>query len=207
MRRLVFAAFVAAFVSLTMPALAHVEVSPETANKGGSSTFTFNVEDERDSANEVTVEFYLPAGLTQANVTPTAPAGWDFVFTVSPGSVRFTHAAPGPAGDQSFTLAITELPDSDTVVFKTVVTYDNGDIDRWIDLPTGGKEPPHPAAVVKLAGSGATTVTTTEAKTTPITVKRPDQGSNKGVIAGVIIAAVLVVGGLVTYALRGRRSS
>jgi uncharacterized protein YcnI len=204
MRRLIV--LVAVFVAIASPALAHVEVSPESAPKGGSGTFTFNVEDERDRANQVTVEIYLPDGVTAPNITPTAPAGWEFTFTAEP-SVRFTHAAPGPQGDQSFTLAIGQLPDTDNLVFKTVVTYDDGTVDRWIDVPAGADEPPHPAAVVKLTGT-APTPTTRESKSTaaPTTVPRPDKGSNGAGIAGVIIAAVVVVGGLVFFATRGRKS-
>ncbi|MEY2472021.1 MAG: hypothetical protein QOK28_1350 [Actinomycetota bacterium] len=191
------------FLAIAAPAFAHVEVSPKSAPKGGSTTLTFNVEDERDNANEVTVEFYFPDGVTADDIKPSAPAGWDSVFTVSPGSVRFTHAAPGPDGDQSFTLALTNLPNTDELVWKTIVTYDNGDVDRWIDLQTGSKEPPHPAAVVKLTGA-ASTATTVADHATATTLKRADK-TNKGGIAAVIVVAVVVVGGLIAFATRGRR--
>src|SRR3954468_17331006 len=52
MRRLLLLTIV--LLALARPAFAHVEVSPESAPKGGAATFTFNAEDERDSANEVT---------------------------------------------------------------------------------------------------------------------------------------------------------
>jgi periplasmic copper chaperone A len=201
MRKLVVAALVVASVGLAAPALAHVEVSPETAEKGGSATFSFNVEDEQDAANEVTVEIYLPPGLSQTNVRGKTSGGWEATFTNAP-SVRFSHAAPGPDGDQTFTLTVDSLPDSDELVFKTVVTYDNGEVDRWIDLPAA-EEPPHPAPVVKL--TGAATETTSSAAT-PTTLSRPDKGSNTAAIAGVIIAALVVVGGLVVFATRGRTS-
>jgi uncharacterized protein YcnI len=203
MKRILVAAIAAACVCLATPAFAHVEVSPETAAKGGSGTFTFNVEDERDTANEVTVEIFLPAGVATGQVKPSAPVGWQFAFTSSP-SVRFTHAAPGPDGDQSFTLAIDPLPNTDQLIFKALVSYDNGETDRWIDLPTVGKEPPHPAAVVTLTGTAATGSTTTAAKSTPNTLTHPDKTNSKG-IAAVIVAAVVVVGLLVAFALRGRR--
>jgi uncharacterized protein YcnI len=206
MRRLVV--LIALFIAVASPAWAHVEVTPETAPRGGGETFTFNVEDERDRANQVTVEIYLPAGVTAQHITPTAPAGWESTFTTEP-SVRFTHAAPGPQGDQSFTLAIGNLPTTDDLVFKTLVTYDDGTIDRWIDVPTGGEDPPHPAAVVKLTGTAPTPTTGgggSKTTASPTTVPRPDKGSNAAGIAGVIIAAVAVVGGLVFFATRGRKS-
>jgi uncharacterized protein YcnI len=205
MRRLVLV--LGLFLAIATPAFAHVEVSPESAPRGGSGTFTFNVEDERDAANMNTVEFYFPEGVTADDIKPTAPAGWDFAFTASPGSVRFTHPAPAPDGDQSFTLAISPLPDTAELVFKTLVSYFDGTIDRWIDLQTGSKEPPHPAAVVKLTGSAPAATTTTEARATVTTVKRPDQGSNAGAITGVIIGAIVVVGAVIAVALRRGRAA
>jgi uncharacterized protein YcnI len=201
MRRL--SALVAVLLATATPAFAHVEVTPDTADKGGSATFSFKVEDEQSSANEVTVEIYLPPGLSKTNVRAEASVGWTAEFTDAP-SVRFSHAAPGPDGDQSFTLRVDSLPDSEQLLFKTVVTYDNGAVDRWIDEPTGGDEPPHPAAVVKLSGTAPTVVTAAGASPAT-TVARPDKGSNSAGIAGVIIAAIVVVGGLVVFATRGRR--
>jgi uncharacterized protein YcnI len=206
MRRLIVAALAAACVCLAPPARAHVEVSPETAPRRGSATFTFNAEDERDGANEVKVEIVLPEGVTQQSVTPSAPVGWTPSFTATP-SVVFSHAAPGPQGDQSFTLALSELPDADELVFKALVTYDNGDVERWIDEPTGGGEPPHPAAVVSLTGPAPVGSPTTVApRSTPNTLKHPDK-TNAGGIALVIIGAVVVVGLLLAFALRGRKSA
>ena len=200
-------ALVVLLLAVAAPALAHVEVSPESAAKGGSGTFTFNVEDERDAANEVGVEIVLPDGVAARDVHPSGPAGWTVDFGDASTSAKFTHAAPGPQGDQSFTLAIAKLPNTDELVFKALVTYDDGSVDRWIDLPTGGKEPPHPAAVVKLTGVAAAATTTSEAQATVTTVARPDKGSNAGAIAGVIIGAIVVVGAVIAVALRRGRGA
>ena len=43
----------------------------------------------------------------------------------------------------------------DTVDFKALQTYNNGDIVRWIEpTPAGGEEPEHPAPVLTRARQG-----------------------------------------------------
>jgi uncharacterized protein YcnI len=196
-------ALIALLLAIAAPALGHVEVSPDSAPKGDGATFTFDVEDERDNANEVGVEIVLPPDVPPRDVDPAAPLGWTTDLNEASTSVKFTHAKPGSDGDQTFTLTVDPLPNAGELVFKTLVTYDNGDIDRWIDVPTGGEEPPHPAAVVKLTG-GAATPKTSPGRNTLTTLTHPDK-TNKTGIAAVIVVAVVVVGGLIVFATRGRR--
>src|SRR5207244_11449419 len=53
---------------------------------------------------------------------------------------------------------IAKLPATATsLAFKSIVTYGNGDADRWIEIPVEGQaEPPHPAPVLKLQPAAVT---------------------------------------------------
>jgi hypothetical protein len=87
--------------------------------------------------------------------------------------------AGGPApADLELPIRLGPLPsEPGRLQFKTVQTYDNGQVDRWIDeWPEGAPEPPAPGPVLDLIPGGpgsipATTVasTTTTASTTSTT--------------------------------------
>ena len=71
-----------------------------------------------------------------------------------------------PEEFQEFEVSLGPLPDTDRMVFKALQTYSNGDVVRWIDLPTpGGKDPDHPAPVLTLTAAqpDATTTSSTGA--------------------------------------------
>ena len=92
-----------------------------------------------------------------------APAGW--TFTTAPDS--FTVAGPAlPVGtDAEWSVVIDKLPATATqLVFKTIETYGNGEVDRWItEQQPGQPEPEHPAPVLKLAAAAPTSAAPTSA--------------------------------------------
>jgi hypothetical protein len=55
-------------------------------------------------------------------------------------------AAIKPGQFLEFEVSAGPLPEVDQIVFKSLQTYSDGDIVRWIEEPTAdGKEPEHPA--------------------------------------------------------------
>jgi uncharacterized protein YcnI len=203
MKRLVV--FVCALLLIAAPAWAHVEVSPEEAPRGSAATLTFSVPNEEDTAATVKIELIIPSQLPIATITPgDAPAGW----TAAVGTDRVTWSGGKLTGEQEkdFAIHVSALPSGsvDELVFKALQTYDNGDVVRWIDeTPPGGAEPEHPAPVLKLTGPVNPSVTTTP-KSTSNTLKHPDKTNSTGIVL-VIVAAVVVIGLLIAFALRGRR--
>lgn len=234
MRRMVTmgATAAAGLVLVAAPAAAHNEWEPATAAPGSVIDLTLFVEGEQPDAGTTTVELFFPAPITVAAL-PTV-AGW--TATLMDGEVGGPASgvtwAGGPApGDVELPIRLGPLPsEPGRLQFKTVQTYDNGVVDRWIDeWPEGAPEPPAPGPVLDLVPGGpgsipattasptttASTTTTTAATTTEATTTEADQAaaedgdddSGSNVVPWVVAAAVIlaVAGGAVAY-VRSRRS-
>lgn len=158
------------------PASAHVSVNPREAEQGGFAKLAFRVPNERDDAATVKVEVHLPiqeAPIASVSVRPTP--GWtatvergklttplkvhDSEVTEAVAKITWTAAAGNevkPGQFQEFEISAGPLPEVDQVVFKALQTYSSGEIVRWIEEPTGGAEPEHPAPVLKLTKAADT---------------------------------------------------
>ena len=92
---------------------------------------------------------------------------------------------------QEFEVSAGPLPEVDQIIFKTLQTYSDGNIVRWIDEPTNGQQLEHPAPVLKLAkapADAANTTTNVAANTTDDT-SDPRTGWALGLsIAGLVTA-------------------
>ncbi|MGA5817241.1 YcnI family protein [Kitasatospora sp. NPDC094028] len=177
-RRLAAVALTAAasVVALAGPAFAHVTVNPGKAVQGGYTAVDFRVPNENDAAGTVKVEVNLPLDHPLASVRTMPLPGWTaavekskldkpikvhgsdvneaaskIIWTADAG----TKIAPGQF--QEFRVSLGPLPtDADSMVFKALQTYDNGDVVRWIDEAKDGQpEPAHPAPVLKLTKAAA----------------------------------------------------
>jgi uncharacterized protein YcnI len=230
MRRVVASgvAAVAALVLSVTPAAAHNEWDPETAAPGSVVDLTLFVEDEQPDAGTTTVELFFPAPITVAAL-PAVP-GW----TATPmdgalgGPASGVTWAGGPApGDVELPIRLGPLPNEPgRLQFKAVQTYDNGEVDRWIDdWPEGAPEPPAPGPVLDLVAGGpgsipattassTTTIASTTTTTTASTTTDADQtaagdtdDSDSNVVPIVVAAAVIlaVAGGVFAF-VRSRRS-
>ncbi|MFI5759257.1 YcnI family protein [Streptomyces sp. NPDC051569] len=163
-----------ALLLLTGPASAHVSVQPQgEAAKGGYATINFKVPNERDDASTTKVEVNFPADHPLASVMPQPVPGWKVVVTKTKlakpltlhgstitdavSKVTWTAAGGkiGPGEFQQFPLSVGQLPeDADQLVFKTLQTYDNKEVVRWIEEPKeGAAEPEKPAPVLKLTAA------------------------------------------------------
>jgi uncharacterized protein YcnI len=172
------AATIAALAGATVllaavPAFAHVTVTPNEAAKGSYSTVAFKVPNEEDSASTTKVEVNLPADHPVASVSIQPVPGWtaqitkaklakpltsdDGTIDEAVTKITWTGGKIAPGQFQQFPVSFGPLPDdADSLVFKALQTYDNGDIVRWIDVPQEGQpEPQHPAPTLKLTAAAA----------------------------------------------------
>ncbi|HYQ62029.1 YcnI family protein [Actinophytocola sp.] len=156
-------------------AVAHVSVHADEAMQGGSAEISFRVPTETDTSSTVTVAVAFPADAPIAEVAVLPLAGWTYQVTrtAPPASVEAAHGSevsevvsavewhatgPGikPGEYEVFRIAAGMLPRTERMVFKVVQTYDDGQVQRWIDEPVSGEpEPAHPAPVLALSAAGA----------------------------------------------------
>lgn len=171
----VLTAAAALVVSAGPVAAAHVSVQADDAVQGGTAEVAFRVPTESDTASTVTVQVAFPADTPIARVavlplpgwtthvtttTPSAPVpaghGTEVSEVVSRIEWRAAGAAVKPGEYQVFRIAAGPLPKTDRLVFKVVQTYDDGQVQRWIEEPVAGEpEPEHPAPVLALAAAPA----------------------------------------------------
>ncbi|MFU8873062.1 YcnI family protein [Micromonospora sp. SL4-19] len=158
-------------------ASAHVTVNPREATQGGYAKLAFRVPNERDNAGTTKLEVALPADAPLASVSVRPMAGWTVQVEkttlakpiemhgnqVTEAPSKITWTAEGgdanmikPGQFQEFEVSVGPLPEADTMIFKALQTYSNGEIVRWIEEPsTNGAEAEHPAPVLKLAKAPA----------------------------------------------------
>jgi periplasmic copper chaperone A len=229
MRRVIVSGVAAAAVLVVAaaPAAAHNEWEPSTAAPGSVVDLTLFVAGEQPDAGTTTVELFFPAPITVAAL-PAVP-GWTATLmdgqVGGPASGVTWTGGPTP-GDVELPIRLGPLPsEPGRLQFKTVQTYDNGTVHRWIDeWPEGAPEPPAPGPVLDLVPGGpgsipattaapsttAATTTTTAAPTTTTEAElaAADDDSDGNAVPWVIAAVVIlaVAGGGFAY-LRSRRSS
>lgn len=158
------AAFAAALVTAG-PAAAHTEVEAEGARALDQNVeLAFSAESESSSAGITELEVILPTGITPADITyGEGPDGWKFALTSRGYTVSGPKLAVGE--DAEYVVTVRQLPDVKSLVFKTLQSYDDGQVDRWIELDDTGTEDGHghpaPSLELKAAAPGAKPVTPT----------------------------------------------
>jgi hypothetical protein len=124
-----------------------------------------------------------------------------------------------PGEFQQFPVSAGPMPDdADSLTFKALQTYSDGDVVRWVEETTpGGPEPEHPAPKLTLtaaSGSAAPATTTADTSTGKLTVGQlpgnvamtSDVDSARTVgIVGIVIGAVGIGAAAIAIA-RTRRS-
>jgi uncharacterized protein YcnI len=160
------AAFTVAVV-LAGPAAAHTEVEAEGARAlDRNVALTFTAESESGTAGISKLEVILPEGITPGDVTyKDGPDGWK----LAPTGRGYTVSGPrlGVGEDAEYIVSVRQLPDVRTLVFKTLQTYGDGRVDRWIELEEDsggdghGHGHPAPRLELKPAVPGAKAVSPT----------------------------------------------
>jgi len=205
------------------PAFAHVTVNPNSATQGGYGRLAFRVPNESDTASTTKLEVTLPEDAPVASVSTMPVPGWTVAvenrklttpieshgsqITEVVAKITWTASAGAeikPGQFQEFPVSMGPLPEADQMVFKSLQTYSDGEIVRWIDEPVeGGEEPENPAPVLKLAkAADADAPAAAPSSSSDVTVAASDESSSSGAAAGLGIAGLvagvvgLVLGGL-----------
>ncbi|MFD3497944.1 DUF1775 domain-containing protein [Streptomyces sp. NPDC058678] len=230
-RRLTVGAATAATAVLlaAVPAAAHVEVESDNAQALAENVeLTFVAESESATAGITQLRVVLPEGIAPADVTyGEGPTGWK--FTANDDGYTVKGPAVKVGGDAEYSVVVRQLPDAEELAFKTLQTYSDGKIDRWIELgePSGdghgneapvldlkaaapGAKPvsPSPSAPETASASPTPTAQETTASPTPQaadTEKEDDGGLSASAWVG-IIAAILIAAAAVVFAVRRRGS-
>ncbi|MGX4690786.1 DUF1775 domain-containing protein [Streptomyces sp. JNUCC 63] len=154
----VSAVLAAAAVATAGPASAHTEVEAENARALAQNvTLDFHAAAESSSAGITKVEVVLPKGITPADITyKEGPKGWKFDTTSRGYTVSGPKLAVGE--DAEFSVTVRQLPNAKELVFKTLQSYSDGHIDRWIELDDSGDDGHghghgHPAPTLKLGAA------------------------------------------------------
>ncbi|MEU9372309.1 YcnI family protein [Streptomyces sp. NPDC048255] len=237
--RVSFAAALAAGTVLLLsgPAFAHVSVQPGEATKGGYATINFKVPNERDNASTTQLEVNFPIDQPLTSVMPQDVPGWtvtveksklDKPLTVhgkqineAVTKVTWSGGKIEPGKFQQFPLSVGKLPENaDQMVFKSLQTYDNGEVVRWIEeAKDGAEEPQNPAPVLKLSAAKGDDHHGADAKTDAKNTAKDGKGAKGGhdkeaaehgsdTTARVLGVAGIVVGlGGVAFGVASRRRS
>jgi uncharacterized protein YcnI len=211
-------------------AFAHVTVNPREAAQGRYAKLAFRVPNERDGLNTTKLEVNFPTDHPLASVSVRPHAGWTYSVVkaklatpiksddgeISEGvsKVTWTGGAIKPGEFDEFEVSVGPLPDDvDSLTFKALQTYSDGEVVRWIEeAPAGGGEVDHPAPVLKLTKAGAaapaTAVTTApQTQAGEVADKAGNAASKKDVDSAKTFGILGMVFGIIGFAsaLAGRR--
>lgn len=205
-------------LALAAPAAAHVEVSADKNRAGATDvTLTFHGEAENDEAGIESERVVLPAGIDPATVTLVkAPKGWTFTRRADGFTVGGKALQVGT--DAVWKVKIAELPAGETrLSFKTLETYADGKVARWIEVREQGEEEPgNPAPLITLKpgrkaspsaapASTAPGVAPAAAVDAPATVRAEPAARDSSLWwVWVLVGALIVAGGSVFLARRRR---
>ncbi|WP_181808062.1 YcnI family protein [Streptomyces shenzhenensis] len=211
-------------------AAAHVTVHPESYAKGATDgLLTFRVPNEEDTAATTKVQVYLPTDHPVLGVLVTPHDGWtakvtttklktpvktdDGTITEAVSEVTWTGGKIGAGEYEDFDIAFGQLPeDTDQLTFKTLQTYSDGKVVRWIEQAQSGDEPENPAPTLKLtaAGDEAAASSAPAAKTGAKATAAADSSDStaRGLgVAGLIVGALgLAAAAFAVVRTRGARS-
>jgi uncharacterized protein YcnI len=211
-----------------IPALAHITITPGSAQQGSAGELTFHVPNEEASAYTTRVDVQIPIDHPIAQLLVKPVAGWtisvrtitlakplvtdDGQFTQAVSEVIWSGGRIAPGQFQDFSLSADPLPQGvSQVTFKAIQTYSNGDVVRWIDVRQPGQaEPDHPAPVLTLtvgaAGTGGTAGsggTAGAAAPSASAAASGSDGTAREIAAGGVLIGLL---GLVLAGLSWRRA-
>jgi uncharacterized protein YcnI len=218
---LAFTAVATAVLGFAGPASAHVTVNPKEATQGGYARVAFRVPNESDTASTTKLEVVLPENAPVGSVSTIPVPGWTVAVEkrkveppievhgsqITEAVSKLTWTATGdaavkPGQFQEFGVSMGPLPKVDKMVFKTLQTYSDGNVSRWIDEPQpGGEEPEKPAPVLTLTAA-APSASAAAPAAAAVADKDDDDDEGDGAAIGLGVAGLvaglagLVLGGL-----------
>lgn len=224
-RSLIVGTMTAAMLSFAVPAFAHITITPDSVPGGTAAVLTLHVPNEEAHANTTKVDVQIPTSHPIAQLLVEPVPGWsisvrtitlskpittdDGTFSQAVSEVIWSGGRIRPGQFQDFTISADPMPSGvSKLAFKSLQTYSNGDVVRWIDLPQPGQPAPdHPAPTVILT-TGALTTGPAAARTAG--AGSASAGSGADGLTRVLTGASLLVGLLailvaLTTARRARR--
>ena len=205
------AAVVAGALALPAAAGAHVTIQPTQAEAGASTVLAVRVPNERDDASTVKVDVRLPAGFVSASWE--AVPGWkvravkqrlskpirtdDGPIDEQVGEIVWTASSKSagvqPGEFRDFLLSVV-LPGKagQTLTFKALQTYSNGDVERLIGAP--GADEPAPQLKLIPASRTTTQPRRSAAAQAPAAVADDDSSNGLSIVALVVGALGLLIG-------------
>ncbi|MFE2548222.1 DUF1775 domain-containing protein [Streptomyces sp. NPDC059355] len=211
------------------PAAAHAEVTASDPRALAENvTLSFTSEAESETAGIAELRVVLPKGIAADTLTlKDAPKEWKLTATADGYTIGGPALATGT--DAEYSVTVRQLPDEKSLAFKTLETYGDGKVSRWIEVPTNGEKVDNPAPVLELkaAAPGAKLIvpgpSPTPSSAAP-SVRPPtaspsapvasasaraagdeDAGSGTGAVVGAIAAVlVLAAAGAFWWMRRGR---
>jgi uncharacterized protein YcnI len=220
-------------LALGPAAQAHVSLHPNTLPAGSFPTIDIRVPNEEKSANTTKVTVQFPPGFL--DVSPGYIPGWTVqkktrklakpvktdagTVTEEISQVIWSGGKIPPEYFQNFPFSTT-IPDNasgTSLTFKTLQTYDNGKVVRWIG-PESASEPAPTVNVTSkggviedVAGTEAGPGSPKAASATPAsstTKSSSSKGASKGLgIAALVVGIAALVAGLTALGIAlGRRS-
>ncbi|MFG2636936.1 YcnI family protein [Streptomyces sp. NPDC048362] len=208
-------------------ASAHVTVHPESYAKGATDgVLTFRVPNEEDKASTTKVQVFLPTDHPVLGVLVHPQDGWtakvtttklktpvktdDGTITEAASEITFSGGRIGAGQYEDFDVAFGQLPDkAGQLSFKTLQTYSDAKVVRWIEESTGGDEPENPAPVLKLtAGDPAATPAPAENASTTTEASDTSDSTARGLgVAGLVVGVLgLAAAAFAIVRSRGARS-
>jgi periplasmic copper chaperone A len=219
-RSYILGAAVAAPLALAATAGAHVTLQPEEAPAGGFTRLDVRVPNERDNASTTKVVVQFPPGFLSVSTEPVQ--GWNTKVTMRKldkpveqfgeqvteevGRITFSGGSIGPGEFQDFGLSLG-VPDKagSTLTFKSLQTYSNGEVVRWIGPPDSEE----PAPQVKLTAAedeGGGAAAPAQQQQAAGGDGDDDGGSDTLSIIALIVGIAGLAAGLAALFLRGGRA-
>jgi uncharacterized protein YcnI len=190
---------------------AHVSVTPSSAARGSTAELTFRVPNEEAKAATTKFQLQIPTSTPIAQLLARPIPGWtvtvhsvklakplitdDGKFTTVVDQVTWSGGRIEPGQYQDFALSADPLPDTgNSLAFKALQSYSNGDVVRWIDVTQPGQpESEHPAPVLALTpAAGETAPAKMQMASASVTHTVGSSSSWPGVLA--VIALILALG-------------
>lgn len=170
-----FIGFGMAGALVAAPAWAHIEVEAQPASPGAAdAVLKFTAESESKTAGITRLEILADPAIAADQITLVeSPAAWNMGTSTQGGFVVEGPALPA-GQDAKLSVKVTQLPNALQVVFKTLQSYSDGRIDRWIELAgPDGQEPEKPAPIIELTTGAQSAVS-----------ENPNEGTEVGPAAG-----------------------
>lgn len=127
-------------------ASAHIAPDPAAVQSGVATTVTFNVEHGCGDSPTSSLQFKIPAGVTDAKAI--APAGWNGAQDAT--SVTFSGGSLDPHTPGDFEISFTAPIAAGSISWLIVQRCAVGEIDWFDPSVTGQPQPANPAPTIKI---------------------------------------------------------